>query len=95
LTAGLAAVGGIVTLSLISTVSLRAFKAVVDKNRRKVAPPCQVCKGKGFVPCKLCKGSSTVSWSPLFDPVFIKPCVCPTCEGNRVQRCLNCIGNGF
>ncbi|KAK3029109.1 hypothetical protein RJ639_039253, partial [Escallonia herrerae] len=45
--------------------------------------PCGVCKGKGFCPCKLCKGKSTIEWSPLYDPVVINPCLCPTCDGNR------------
>jgi hypothetical protein len=33
--------------------------------------------------CKLCNGNATISWSPMYDPIAINPCVCPTCEGNR------------
>ncbi|PSS36235.1 Chaperone protein like [Actinidia chinensis var. chinensis] len=87
--------GGMLTLSLASSASIRALKAVTEAKRKKFALPCGVCKGKGFYICKLCKGNSTIEWSPLYDPVFINPCVCPTCEGNRVQRCLNCLGKGY
>lgn len=52
--------------------------------QKKFAMPCGVCKGKGFYICKLCKGNATIEWSPLYDPVFINPCLCPTCEGNRL-----------
>lgn len=51
--------------------------------QRSVAVPCRVCRGKGFYICKLCKGNSIIQWSPLFDPVAINPCLCPTCDGNR------------
>lgn len=52
--------------------------------QRKVALPCGVCRGKGFYICKLCKGNATIEWSPMYDPVAINPCLCPTCEGNRL-----------
>ncbi|CAN6681155.1 unnamed protein product [Malus baccata var. baccata] len=51
--------------------------------------------GKGFYICKLCKGNATIEWSPLYDPIAINPCLCPTCDGNRVQHCLNCLGTGY
>ncbi|PSS20908.1 Glutaredoxin domain-containing cysteine-rich protein [Actinidia chinensis var. chinensis] len=83
------------TLSLASSSTIRALKAITEAKRKKFALPCSVCKGKGFYICKLCKGNSTIEWSPLYDFVFINPCVCPACEGNRVQRCLNCLGKGY
>jgi hypothetical protein len=52
--------------------------------QRKVASPCENCKGKGFYICKLCKANATIDWSPLYDPVAINPCLCPTCDGNRL-----------
>lgn len=52
--------------------------------QRKFATPCGSCEGKGTYPCRLCRGSSTVDWSPLYDPVFINPCLCPTCDGTRL-----------
>lgn len=51
--------------------------------QKKASLPCTVCKGRGHYICKLCKGNSTIEWSPLYDPIVINPCVCPTCEGNR------------
>ncbi|KAI5000902.1 hypothetical protein ZWY2020_010861, partial [Hordeum vulgare] len=63
--------------------------------QRKFAMQCGACEGKGTYRCRLCRGSSTVEWSPLYDPVFVNPCLCPTCDGTRIQRCLNCLGKGY
>ncbi|XP_058074542.1 uncharacterized protein LOC131223231 [Magnolia sinica] len=87
--------GGMFSLSLASSVTIRMLQAATEAKRKKVALPCTVCKRKGFYTCKLCKGNSTIEWSPLYDPIVINPCLCPTCEGNRVQRCLNCLGKGY
>ncbi|KAB1209029.1 hypothetical protein CJ030_MR6G010454 [Morella rubra] len=87
--------GGLLTLNLASSVTIRAIRFSNEAKRRKIGLPCGVCRGKGFYICKLCKGNATINWSPLFDPVAINPCLCPTCDGNRVQRCLNCLGRGF
>ncbi|XP_077211113.1 plastid transcriptionally active protein [Tasmannia lanceolata] len=87
--------GGMFTLSVASSATIRMFQAVADAKRKKVALPCTLCKQTGFYSCKLCKGNSTIEWSPLYDPIFINPCICPTCEGNRIQRCLNCLGKGY
>ncbi|KAL6984870.1 hypothetical protein U1Q18_018250 [Sarracenia purpurea var. burkii] len=87
--------GGMLTLSLASSAAIRTLQAITEAKRKKLALPCGVCKGKGFYSCRLCKGNSTIEWSPLFDPLVINPCLCPTCDGNRVQRCLNCLGKGY
>ncbi|XP_027920501.1 uncharacterized protein LOC114178663 isoform X2 [Vigna unguiculata] len=87
--------GGVVTLNLTSTVTIKLLRFASEKKREKVALPCRACRGKGFYICKLCNGNATIAWSPMFDPIAINPCVCPTCEGNRVQRCLNCLGKGY
>ncbi|KAL5698087.1 hypothetical protein ACHQM5_029168 [Ranunculus cassubicifolius] len=94
-TAAAVFLGGMFTVSLASTVTIRALQSVTEAKRKKFSTPCGVCQGKGFYTCKLCKGDSTIQWSPLYDPVVINPCICPTCEGNRVQRCLNCLGKGY
>ncbi|KAF5945804.1 hypothetical protein HYC85_016032 [Camellia sinensis] len=98
-------VGGALTLSLATSATIRTLQAIVDAKQKKFALACGVCKGKGFYICKLCKGKSTIHWSPLYDPLVINPCLCPTCDGNRslsslissflVQRCLNCLGKGY
>ncbi|KAF5200331.1 plastid transcriptionally active protein [Thalictrum thalictroides] len=87
--------GGMFSVSVVSSVTIRTLQAVAEAKRKKYASPCGNCRGKGFYTCKLCKGNSTIKWSPLYDPVVINPCVCPTCEGNRIQRCLNCLGKGY
>ncbi|XVF82607.1 hypothetical protein PTKIN_Ptkin16aG0062900 [Pterospermum kingtungense] len=87
--------GGFLTLNLAATVAIGALRFVAEKKRIKFALPCRVCNGKGFYLCKLCNGNATIKWSPLYEPIHINPCVCPTCDGNRVQRCLNCIGKGY
>ncbi|OMO57693.1 hypothetical protein COLO4_35188 [Corchorus olitorius] len=87
--------GGFLILNLSTTVAIGALRSFAEKKRKKLALPCGLCKGKGFYICKLCKGNATIRWSPLYDPIYINPCVCPTCDGNRVQRCLNCTGKGY
>ncbi|XP_061345302.1 protein BUNDLE SHEATH DEFECTIVE 2, chloroplastic [Gastrolobium bilobum] len=87
--------GGVVTLNLASTATLKALNFASELKRKKIALPCRACRGKGFYICKLCNGNVTIAWSPMYDPIAINPCVCPTCEGNRVQRCLNCLGKGY
>ncbi|XP_058206819.1 protein BUNDLE SHEATH DEFECTIVE 2, chloroplastic isoform X3 [Rhododendron vialii] len=88
-------IGGFFTLSLASTATIGAIQAVTEARRRKFALPCGVCNGIGFYICKLCKGNSTIEWSPTYDPQVINPCLCPTCDGVRAQRCLNCLGKGY
>ncbi|KAF8676045.1 hypothetical protein HU200_047549 [Digitaria exilis] len=87
--------GGFLLLSAASSVAVRSLRALSDANQRKFATPCGACEGKGTYPCRLCRGSATIDWSPGHDPVFINPCLCPTCDGTRVQRCLNCLGKGY
>ncbi|XP_062077976.1 protein BUNDLE SHEATH DEFECTIVE 2, chloroplastic isoform X1 [Humulus lupulus] len=87
--------GGVVTLNLVSSATMGALRAASEAKRKSLSEPCRVCRGKGFYICNLCKGNSTIEWSPLYDPVAINPCLCPTCDGNRVQRCLNCLGKGY
>ncbi|CAA7409011.1 unnamed protein product [Spirodela intermedia] len=88
-------VGGFLAVTLGTVATYEAVRKRDEARRRKSAPPCGVCKGKGFQACKLCRGSSTVEWSPLYDPIAISPCLCPTCDGRKIQRCLNCIGKGY
>ncbi|GLU14639.1 hypothetical protein SLE2022_311980 [Rubroshorea leprosula] len=87
--------GGFITVNIATSAAVAAFRTVVEEKRKKFALPCGVCKGKGFYICKLCQGNATIKWSPLYDPIHINPCVCPTCEGSRVQHCLNCLGKGY
>ncbi|KAL5222896.1 hypothetical protein ABZP36_027609 [Zizania latifolia] len=87
--------GGFLLLSAASSAAVRSLRSLSDANQRKFAAPCSSCEGKGTYACRLCRGSSTIEWSPLYDPVFVNPCLCPTCDGTRVQRCLNCLGKGY
>jgi len=86
--------GGFLLLSAAASVGVRSLRALSDANQRKFATPCGACEGKGTYACRLCRGSATIEWSPMHDPVFVNPCLCPTCDGTRVQRCLNCLGRG-
>ncbi|KAG7659627.1 Heat shock protein DnaJ cysteine-rich domain superfamily [Arabidopsis suecica] len=93
-TAGVA-VGGFVIITAVSSAALGAFRYTIEEKRKKSGMVCRVCRGKGFYICKLCKGNATIKWSPLYDPVCINPCLCPTCDGHRVQKCLNCLGKEY
>ncbi|KAL3523340.1 hypothetical protein ACH5RR_016174 [Cinchona calisaya] len=85
-----------VTSSVIrySTSMKKVLVLVGTLVKRKYGRPCRACKGRGFYPCKLCKASGAIQWSPLYDPLVINPCLCPTCDGLKVQHCLNCLGWG-
>ncbi|CAI7794482.1 unnamed protein product [Closterium sp. NIES-53] len=87
--------GAFVAVSVASSLCLRAATAVLEKRRAKTAPPCTVCQGKRFYPCQLCRSAGKIQWSPLADPVLPRPCLCPTCKGNKIQKCLNCAGRGY
>ncbi|KAJ4824575.1 hypothetical protein Tsubulata_044949 [Turnera subulata] len=93
-TASAIVMGSLLAINITSTITLGALRFVGERRQRKVALPCAACRGKGFYVCKLCKGNSTIPW-PLYDPVAVDRCLCPTCDGKRVQRCLNCIGKGY
>ncbi|KAL8129579.1 hypothetical protein V2J09_018734 [Rumex salicifolius] len=106
LVAGATVTGGVFVLSLASSVTLRVVRSAVDAKMKKSSKPCQVCKGKGAYSCKLCKCNGTIEWSPMYDPIAINPCQCPTCEGRWfvlsyqyfvlfIQKCLNCLGKGY
>ncbi|XP_027087119.1 protein ORANGE-LIKE, chloroplastic [Coffea eugenioides] len=84
--------GGAFTISAVTSSLVRYG---ISKKKEKYGRPCRACKGRGFYPCKLCKASGTIQWSPLYDPLVINPCLCPTCDGLKVQHCLNCLGSGF
>ncbi|XP_071715585.1 uncharacterized protein [Rutidosis leptorrhynchoides] len=89
-------IGGIFSVTVLSSTAVTLFTLhKKDKFGSKNARSCDVCRGNGFYMCKLCKGNATIEWSPLYDPVYINPCLCPTCDGHRIQRCLNCLGSGF
>uniref|UniRef100_A0A7C9DJW9 Uncharacterized protein n=1 Tax=Opuntia streptacantha TaxID=393608 RepID=A0A7C9DJW9_OPUST len=93
--AGATVAGGMIALSLASSATIKLIRSTMEAKRRSYAKPCQACRGKGFYICKLCKGNATIEWCPLYDPFHTNPCQCPTCEGRRIQRCLNCLGKGY
>uniref|UniRef100_A0A453F1E5 Uncharacterized protein n=1 Tax=Aegilops tauschii subsp. strangulata TaxID=200361 RepID=A0A453F1E5_AEGTS len=76
--------GGLLLLSTASTAAVRSLRFLSDTNQRKFAMQCGACEGKGTYGCRLCRGSATVEWSPLYDPVFVNPCLCPTCDATRL-----------
>ncbi|XP_021741683.1 uncharacterized protein LOC110707910 [Chenopodium quinoa] len=92
---GATVAGGMLALSLATSTTIKVIHFATEAKRKSEAKPCLGCKGKGFYICKLCKGNATIQWSPLYDPIHINPCQCPTCDGHCIQRCLNCIGKGY
>lgn len=78
-------VGGLVITNVVSSAVVRAFRFTIEEKQRKSGGllVCRSCRGKGFFICRLCKGDATIKWSPLYDPVCINPCLCPTCDGHR------------
>ncbi|XP_047943615.1 uncharacterized protein LOC125198348 [Salvia hispanica] len=83
--------GGVFAVGFLSSSVSERYTSF---KKKKYGRPCRSCKAVGYYACKTCKGCGTINWSPLYDPIFINPCVCPTCDGFKVQRCLNCLGYG-
>ncbi|KAM7268924.1 hypothetical protein ACFE04_011090 [Oxalis oulophora] len=77
--------GGLLTLRIISSLTVKVVGSIVDNRQKKFAVPCGECRGKGFYICKLCNGNATIQWSPMYDPLVINPCLCPTCDGHREE----------
>lgn len=82
----LVVLGGFVTINVVSAAAIGAFRLATEEKRKKRGSACVACRGKGFYICKVCKGNATIEWSPLYDPVCINPCLCPTCDGHRYQN---------
>ncbi|KAH0919278.1 hypothetical protein HID58_026938 [Brassica napus] len=82
----LVALGGFMTINVVSAAAFGAFRLATEEKRKKSGLPCGACRGKGFYICKVCKGDATIKWSPLYDPVCINPCLCPTCDGHRLSN---------
>ncbi|CAA6663697.1 unnamed protein product [Spirodela intermedia] len=88
-------VGGFLAVTLGTVATYEAVRKR-DEARREVGAALRSLQREGFQACKLCRGSSTVEWSPLYDPIAISPCLCPHATGeSKIQRCLNCIGKGY
>ncbi|OAY31652.1 hypothetical protein MANES_14G129700v8 [Manihot esculenta] len=88
--------GGLIALNIISSIAIGTFRYATKLKLRKDAVPCGICKQKGFIYANGVKaGSANIKWSPLYDPIAFNPCLCPTCDGNKVQLCLNCLGKGY
>ncbi|KNA03907.1 hypothetical protein SOVF_204670 isoform A [Spinacia oleracea] len=84
--------GGIICISFAASTTIKVIQSATEAKRKRTAKPCQGCKGKGFHICKLCKGNATIQWSPLYDPIHINPCQCPTCDGHRERLLLSSNG---
>ena len=39
-------------------------------------------------------GAAIIDHSPFEKPTMKRLCVCPTCGGKKIQKCLNCLGVG-
>jgi hypothetical protein len=45
-------------------------------------------------PARALAGVSAIDWQPIKNALTRRLTVCPTCDGRKVQRCLNCCGSG-
>ncbi|XP_021593178.1 uncharacterized protein LOC110600618 [Manihot esculenta] len=77
--------GGLIALNIISSIAIGTFRYATKLKLRKDAVPCGICKQKGFIYANGVKaGSANIKWSPLYDPIAFNPCLCPTCDGNKL-----------
>ena len=85
-------VGGFATIAATTTA---ASRALVRRRRRARNARCAACAGGKFVRCRTCRGKRAIEWQPLEAPTVDRLCLCPTCQGTGMQKCLNCLGDGL
>jgi len=49
----------------------------------EVCPTVYRVQGEKQYSCRICNDKGTLDWSPLLDPVFKRPVLCPTCDGTK------------
>jgi hypothetical protein len=86
-------VGGAV--ATIAAASTAVSSALVRRHRRARNVRCGSCEGGKFVPCRTCRGKRAIEWQPIESPTVDRLCLCPTCQGTGLQKCVNCLGFGF
>ncbi|PRW56352.1 hypothetical protein C2E21_5308 [Chlorella sorokiniana] len=97
------------TTAIVSGVALSVAKRVVRARRNAAATSCAQCTGSGFLPCQICMGHGVLrcrapvrrsqlarKLRPQAEAAAAPPvqCSCPGCGTTRLQRCLNCLGEG-
>ena len=91
--------GTIATASLILVGSSAAFniagKQIVKSNKKRLGKKCTLCDGLRFISCGTCKGKGAIEWQPIKNPEMERVCVCPTCSGTKMSKCLRCVGVGY
>ena len=91
--------GTIATASLILVGSSAAFniagKQIVKSNKKRLGKKCTLCDGLRFISCGTCTGKGAIEWQPIKNPEMERVCVCPTCSGTKMSKCLRCVGVGY
>ncbi|KAK3272333.1 hypothetical protein CYMTET_19367 [Cymbomonas tetramitiformis] len=78
-----------------TSVTVAVGRSIISARKKKTGITCGVCSGERRVSCKLCKGKAVIDWSPFPNAMVKRYCLCPTCGGKQLQKCLNCLGKGY
>ena len=91
--------GTIATASLVLVGSSAAFnivgKQLVKTNKKQRGKKCDLCDGLRFISCGTCKGRGALEWQPIRGAEMERVCLCPTCSGTKMSKCLRCVGVGY
>lgn len=91
--------GTVATASIVLVGSSAMFNVVgrkyVSMNKKRNGQKCELCVGMRYVECGTCKGYGACEWQPINGALMERVCLCPTCSGTKMQKCIRCIGVGF
>jgi hypothetical protein len=82
-------------IASIGLTTTTVSRALVMRHKKKRNMKCDACKGGKFITCRTCRGKRGLEWQPVGDASVRRVCLCPTCEGTAMQKCINCLGIGL
>jgi len=91
--------GTIASATFLLVGSSAAFnvvgKQLVKTNKKRTGRKCTLCDGLRFISCGTCKGRGALEWQPIREAEMERVCLCPTCSGTKMSKCLRCVGIGY
>ena len=91
--------GTIASATFLLVGSSAAFnvvgKQLVKTNKKRTGRKCNLCDGLRFISCGTCKGRGALEWQPIREAEMERVCLCPTCSGTKMSKCLRCVGIGY
>lgn len=84
-----------IAIGTIGASASAVSRALVARERLRRNARCETCAGGKFIVCRTCRGRRGLDWQPMKEATERRVCLCPTCEGTGMQKCINCLGVGL